>query len=100
MSNFRETAMSTVARPGPRKIFLPALPNVYCFGTAKAAVLNHFCAEGSEIDGFPTTFGRSDPNVPPVLPVLLLSVRRIGVKGWPDCAAMIPDVCRLRSTRL
>ncbi len=50
---------------------------------ANAAVLNHSSALGFDSAGDDSTLGRSDPNVPPVFPVLLLSNDKSGVKGWP-----------------
>jgi len=64
----------------------PASPQVYGGGTAKALVSNHSCGEGFAREGLCTTFGRSTPKLPPELPVLLLSLESMGVKGWPDCA--------------
>src|SRR5205085_8213940 len=92
----RERARSTETRPGERRIFRPAFPNVYLAGIANAAVLNHICVFGFAKCGLPTTFGRSDPKVPPVLPVLLLSNLKTGVKGWPDCAVIIAELSKCR----
>src|ERR1700687_3609450 len=47
----------------------------------------------------PTMFGRSEPDEPPVFPVLLLSKVSIGVKGWPDCTVKICCTCVFRVHR-
>src|SRR5437588_2634590 len=66
-----ETATSNEAKPGPRTLLRPALPNVKAGGTANALVLNHSAAVALLNSGSPTRFGRSDPAVlPPVFPVL------------------------------
>src|ERR1700733_3674783 len=83
---------STVARPGPRRIFLPALPNVYCWGMANAAVLNHSCGVGFESAGLNRTLGRATPPVLfPLSPVWLGSSlgERVAVNGCPDSAVIM-----------
>ncbi len=57
MAVFLTSETFTVSRPGPSRIFRPALPNCPYGGVANAAVLNHSCGPGLGSPGLPTTFG-------------------------------------------
>src|SRR6266567_6623000 len=87
-------AMSNWYVPGPRIVFLPALPNWPAAGRTKAAVLNQAMTVGFAINtGAPVAFARSVPFVPRrISPV---SPRIRAVDGVPEAIVQLPLTCQL-----
>src|SRR5258708_1845422 len=86
--------MSTTATPGVGKMFRPALPNVYGFGSENALTLNHCWAvrwlAGLFTSCPSTTFGRLG------VPVFAKSVPKYqGFSGEPSWKVRIPEAPQL-----
>src|ERR1700692_3454003 len=88
--------VSRLKRPGPRRIFLPALPNVYKAGVdhTDPGTLNEVLNQ-SLIVGFATValtpelmLGRLDE------PVFATELASTGVNGSPVCAVRIMFICQ------
>src|SRR5215813_12601507 len=106
MRNSRYTPKSKFFRPGPRRMFLPALPNVPIAlrlhaGASSERQLRRVTPSASSVHGLnqrsgvglgtrqsPITFGRSEPP-----PVLLSSRPEDTVNGRPPCKVRIPVIC-------
>src|SRR5438270_13800057 len=66
IAKFLPIEKSTSTSFGPRRMFLPSLPNVNADGCANAPVLNHCPIVGFDRYGLPTTFGYQVPDRAPV----------------------------------
>src|SRR5262249_40049284 len=97
MAKLLAAEKSTLNRPGPRRIFRPAVPKVRGALTLKASVENHLRIlsprEPDVSDGVAITSARS-------LPVKLaeLSTPEPTDSGKPDCQFQIPLVCQPPAT--
>src|SRR5258708_896609 len=94
MANDLNTEKSTFVRPGPRRIPLPAFPNVNWAGVTHGApavlseVLNQCVIVGSEMCQSATRLGRLED------PVFATEFARTGANGSPVCDDRIMLICQ------
>src|SRR5438445_3127746 len=84
--------MSQLLTPGPRTLYLPALPVVFALGRAKAAGLNHWEKVPLLNEPLPTTLTRW-PSPPPVRSTLSVVVK-VTACGIPLTSWVTPESCQ------
>src|SRR4051812_14044036 len=90
------SAMSKLVRPGLRRLFLPAVPNVRPVGVANAPGLyfSGGVAEGTPELGFPTTSGYEPaPTLFPTPSVSPKGLALVMVSGVRVDLPAVPDYC-------